>query len=69
MGGAVMGVYDVNGDGFGRCRDGSECVWMGIGVVRTEARCGRAQFADVNSDGIPDFIVGNRYLSRVNTYL
>lgn len=26
-------------------------------------------FADVNSDGIPDFIVGKRYLSHINTYL
>jgi len=26
-------------------------------------------FADVNCDGIPDLIVGKRYLSHINTYL
>jgi hypothetical protein len=37
------------------------------GVVFSEPH-GTA-FADINGDGIPDFIVGKRYLSHVNTYL
>jgi hypothetical protein len=99
MGGAEMGVYDVNGDGladvvtalnahgwglawFEQKRDrqgGISFVQHMIaddmntgadnagGVVFSEPHA--AGFADVNGDGILDFIVGKRYLSHVNTFL
>jgi hypothetical protein len=99
MGGAEMGVYDVNGDGladvvtalnahgwglawFEQKRDAqgtisfvqhmisddlnSQATNAG-GVVFSEPHA--AGFADVNGDKIPDFIVGKRYLSHVNTFL
>jgi len=99
MGGALMGVYDVNGDGlpdvvtalnahgwglawFEQKRDGQANITFvrhmisddlttkaenAGGVVFSEPHA--SGFADVNGDGIPDFIVGKRYLSHVNTFL
>jgi hypothetical protein len=96
MGGAVMGVYDVNGDGladvvtalnahgwglawFEQKRDGTFVRHMIADDLTTKAENAggivafsephAAGFADVNGDGIPDFIVGKRYLSHVNTFL
>ncbi len=99
MGGATMGVYDVNGDhladvvtalnahGWGlawfeqkRDKEGNISfvrhmiaddlntkVENAGGVAFSEPHA--SAFADVNNDGIPDFIVGKRYLSHVNTFL
>lgn len=99
MGGALMGVYDVNDDGhadvvtalnahgwglswFEQKRDkqgeitfvrhmiADDLTTKGEnvgGVAFSEPHA--AIFADVNGDGIPDFIVGKRYLSHVNTFL
>ena len=99
MGGATMGIYDVNGDGlpdvvtalnahgwglawFEQKRDAKGSISFvkhmiaddlstksenAGGVVFSEPH--GAAFADVNGDGIPDFIVGKRYLSHVNTFL
>lgn len=98
-GGALMGVYDVNGDGlkdvvtalnahgwglawFEQRRDaqghisfvrhmisddlGTQAANAG-GVVFSEPHA--AYFADMNGDGIPDFIVGKRYWSHNADYL
>jgi hypothetical protein len=99
MGGAEMGIYDVNGDGlpdvvtalnahgwglawFEQKRDAQGNISFVKhmiaddlntkaentgGVVFSEPHA--SAFADVNGDGIPDFIVGKRYLSHVNTFL
>jgi hypothetical protein len=99
MGGAVMGVYDVNGDGLLDVVTALNVHGWGLawfeqkrsstgeisfvkhmiaddlttkaenagGVVFSEPHA--SAFADVNDDGIPDFIVGKRYLSHVNTFL
>jgi hypothetical protein len=99
MGGALMGVYDVNGDGLADVvtalnAHGWGLAWFeqkrdqggNIGFVKhmiaddltTKAENAggvafsephAAVFADVNGDGIPDFVVGKRYLSHVNTFL
>jgi Domain of Unknown Function (DUF1080)/FG-GAP-like repeat len=99
MGGATMGVYDVNGDGlpdvvtalnvhgwglawFEQKRDAQGNITFvrhmiaddlttkaenAGGVAFSEPHA--SGFADVNGDGILDFIVGKRYLSHVNTFL
>ncbi len=97
MGGSVMAVYDVNGDGlndvvtvlnphgwglawFEQKRDSAgkisfvkhmimDDLWTknAGGVVFSEPH--GTTFADMNGDGIPDFIVGKRYWSHLNTYL
>ena len=99
MGGAVMGVYDVNGDGLPDVVTALNVHGWGLawfeqkrsmsgeitfvqhmiaddlttkaenagGVTFSEPHA--SGFADVNGDGIPDFIVGKRYLSHVNTFL
>ncbi|MFD0751298.1 FG-GAP-like repeat-containing protein [Mucilaginibacter calamicampi] len=98
-GGAVMGVYDVNGDklndvvtslnahGFGlgwfeQKRDAKGNITFvrhiisddygtmdknAGGVAFSEAHA--TAFADMDGDGIPDFITGKRYWSHLDTYL
>ena len=97
MGGSVMAVYDVNGDGlndivtslnahgwglawYEQKRDASgkisftEHTVMGDfsaknagGVTFSELH--GTGFADVDGDGIPDFIAGKRYFSHLDTNL
>jgi hypothetical protein len=97
MGGSVMAVYDVNGDGlndvvtvlnahgfglawFEQKRDSSGKIsfvehmimddfWTrnAGGVTFTQAH--GTTFADIDGDGIPDFIVGKRYWSHRDDYL
>jgi hypothetical protein len=97
MGGATMGVYDVNGDGlndvvtsmiahgfglawFEQKRDASGKISFvrhdiagdyaaknAGGVTFSEPH--GATFADVDGDGVMDFIVGKRYFSHIDTYL
>jgi hypothetical protein len=97
MGGSVMAVYDVNGDGlndvvtaldahgfglawFEQKRDSSGKIsfvehmimddfWTknAGGVIFTEPH--GTTFADVDGDGIPDFIVGKRYWAHRDDYV
>ena len=97
VGGSIMGVYDVNGDGlndvvtslnahgfglawFEQHRDASGKITFiehmisddysykhnAGGVTFSEAH--GSTFADVDGDGIPDFIVGKRYWSHLDDY-
>lgn len=97
LGGATMGVYDVNGDGlndvvtsliahgfglawFEQKRDGAGKITFiqhtiagdyaakNAGGVSFSEPHG-ATFADVDGDGVMDFIVGKRHFSHVDTYL
>jgi hypothetical protein len=97
MGGSVMAVYDVNGDGFNdlvtvlnphgwglawfeQKRDAQgeisfvrhmimDDLWANNtgGVAFSEPH--GTTYADVDGDGIQDFIVGKRYWSHLDTYL
>jgi hypothetical protein len=95
IGGAVMGVYDVNGDGFNDVvtalnAHGFGLAWFeqkrdaqgGITFVRhmiaddystknagdvTFSEPHGSTFADLNKDGIPDFVVGKRYWSHLDS--
>jgi hypothetical protein len=93
VGGSVMAVYDVNGDGlndvvtvlnahgwgmawFEQKRDGSFVKHMIMDDFSTENAGGvvfsephGTTYADVDGDGVPDFIVGKRYWSHLDTYL
>lgn len=95
MGGSVMAIYDVNGDGlpdivtslnahgwglawFEQKRDAKGNITFVKHMVMDDFSTKNAgdvtfselhgsTFADVNGDGIPDFIVGKRYFSHLDT--
>lgn len=97
MGGSVMAVYDVNGDGLNDVVTSLDAHGWGLawfeqkrdaqgkisfvqhmimddlatknagGVVFSELH--GTTFADMNGDGIPDFIVGKRFWSHRDDYL
>jgi hypothetical protein len=95
MGGSVMAVYDVNGDGlsdvvtsldahgwglawFEQKRDAQGKISFVEHMIMNDPSSKNAggvtfselhgsTYADVNGDGIPDFIVGKRYFSHLDT--
>jgi hypothetical protein len=97
MGGSVMAVYDVNGDGlndvvtvlnphgwglawFEQKRDAEGHISFVKHMIMDDFSTKNAggvafsephgtTYADVDGDGIPDFIVGKRYWSHLDTYL
>ena len=97
MGGSVMAVYDVNGDGlndvvtvlnphgwgmawFEQKRDAQGKISFVEHMIMDDFSTKNAgnvafsephgtTFADVDGDGVPDFIVGKRYWSHLDTYL
>jgi FG-GAP-like repeat len=97
MGGSVMAVYDVNGDGpndvvtvlnphgwgmawFEQKRDAQGKISFVKHMIMDDFATKNAgnvafsephgtTFADVDGDGVPDFIVGKRYWSHLDTYL
>jgi hypothetical protein len=97
MGGSVMAVYDVNGDGlndvvtvlnphgwglawFEQKRDAEGHISFVKHMIMDDFSTKNAggvafsephgtTYADVEGDGIPDFIVGKRYWSHLDTYL
>ena len=96
VGGAKMGVYDVNGDGLNDIVTGLNAHGFGLawyeqkrdkqrnisfvehmisddysthnagGVTFSQAH--GDTFADVDGDGVPDFIVGKRYWTHLDSY-
>ena len=96
VGGATMGIYDVNGDGLndvvtGLNAHGFGLAWFeqkrdargNISFVEhmisddyaaknagdvTFSQAHGSTFADVDGDGIPDFIVGKRYWTHLDSY-
>lgn len=97
VGGATMGIYDVNGDklpdvvtslnahGFGLAwfeqrRDAAGKISFVRHMIMddysaknagdvTFSEAHGAAFADIDGDGIPDFITGKRYFSHLDTFL
>jgi hypothetical protein len=95
-GGAAMGVYDVNGDGFNdvvtslnahgfglawfeQTRDASGAIRFACHMIAddyaspnaggvTFSQAHGASFADLDGDGLKDFIVGKRYWSHLDSY-
>ncbi|MDB4925348.1 FG-GAP-like repeat-containing protein [Mucilaginibacter sp.] len=96
VGGSIMAVYDVNGDGlndvvtalnahgfglgwFEQKRDKSGKITFVKHMIMDDFSTKNAgdvtfselhgtNFADVNGDGIPDFIAGKRYWSHLDSY-
>lgn len=98
VGGSVMAVYDVNGDGLNDVVTSLNAHGFGLGWFEqkrdksgkisfvkhmimddfstadknaggvTFSELHGSTFADINGDGIPDFIVGKRYWSHLDSY-
>ncbi len=96
VGGALMGVYDANGDGLNDVVTSLEAHGFGLGWYEqkrdaagqisfvehviagnygaknaggvTFSQPHGAFFADVDGDGVPDFIVGKRYWSHLDVF-
>jgi hypothetical protein len=97
VGGSVMAVYDINGDGLNDVIAALNAHGFGLawfeqkknpngestferhiilddyaynnpgGVVISELH--GSTFADIDGDGVPDFITGKRYFSHIDSYL
>jgi hypothetical protein len=95
-GGAVMAVYDVNGDGLNDLVTGLNAHGFGLAWYEQKREAGGAisfvrhmiaddystknagdvtfsephgsTFADIDNDGVPDFIVGKRYWAHLDSH-